>query len=159
MASETPLLTLETLTAPPAIDIDGIRYPLRMPDALSIVGYRKLAHSLQRLETLWALDAPTPKEDAELTRLFRRVAAVVIEAPDEVLAGLTDLQCVLVYQTFLTLPHSTLLRVGAMFQGGMPASLRPSTGASSVPASAGSTGARRTPGSTRSRKGSFARAS
>jgi hypothetical protein len=157
--SIAPLLNLTTLVDKPSVKIDGVKYALSVPDALSLMDCHRLSVVMARI------DALSPKlstgtlahdEEADLSEAFAGVCRVVLAAPDPVQAKLTAIQRLYIYQAFLQLPQSTLRLVGAMATG---ATSRP-TGAKSSRGSRGSTAASaRTSGLNASHPASSARTS
>jgi hypothetical protein len=160
--SSQSILSLTTFVDRPTIEIDGVKYEVFSPDSLSLVDYSRLQSLIPRIDALWPSlksSSLTKEEETELSEAFGSIAAMVLDAPAEVLSKLTDLHRLLVYQAFLGLPQSTLRLVGAMVRRGAIPSLGPSTGVNSSRVLPVSTkGPARQIGSRRSRSGSSGRA-
>lgn len=150
-----PLLSLNTLVDRPMVEIDGVKYALSVPDALSLMDCQRLHLSMT------SIDALSPKlhsgtlstdEEAELSTAFGKVCRIVLDAPEKVQAKLTAIHRLYIYQAFLRLPQSTLRLVGAM--GKAEATTSRQTGANSFRSSRGSTTSTQKPGSNGSRSAS-----
>lgn len=138
-----PLLNLDTLTERATVAIDGTPYALLPPDALSAVDYHRFRRLTPRLETLWNQETPLmPDEEKELEQILAALCSIVLEAPPDVHARLTDMQRLAVYQAFLKLPQNTLPHL----TGSQKTTGRIRTGARSQPASRTHTAATRSPG-------------
>lgn len=140
-----PILSLTTLTSSPLITIDGVAYELLHPQAVSLGQLRRIKQLGVDITALENKAEPTPEEDARLSQLMAALCGLVLKAPAEVLAGLTDLQRQQVVVSFIQL-RSTLRAPAAGAVGANRSSgKKPSRG------SRGSTAGRRTTGSGRSR--------
>lgn len=148
-SSQLPVLDLDTLVSNPLVAIDGKPYPLRMPDTLTLIEYRRMAYVLPRLEDLWEKAADlahplSPKDERELRQLFREITGIVLQAPEAVRDKLVDLQHVAIYHSFLRLPQDALRRAEAMVRGAGPNKTiqsRPSNGGRSSVVSSSTTAA------------------
>ncbi len=95
-----PLLDLETDKPLPAVRIDGVDYPLRLN-----VAYPEMVAQRQRARKIIDLsndERPelTEQEEAELGDLLAGSVGRMIDAPEDVLSKLTDLQRVAVTTTY-----------------------------------------------------------
>jgi hypothetical protein len=128
MADRT-ILDLTTETDRPVVKIDGIGYPLRTSNDLTLENFRFLERVSSRVGTLLtraaSLKAP---EELELEKRLKEIAAVALEAPPAVLRKLTAIQRIMIFKVFTELLTPTLIQaVRAMGEGQTPASLSPGT--------------------------------
>lgn len=142
------LLTLETITKPrDYLTIDGAPYNLRRHDDLSILEHAQLQRQAPRFDELMRLsrDQMTDAQAVELGEIAAIICGVVLEAPPEVQARLSDTQRVEVALTFTWLLLG--MRPTSRSQTTSTAPIAPrSRGANKPRASRASTGARRTRG-------------
>lgn len=136
-ATSKPLLDLDTLVERPFITIDGVRVDILNPDELGVIESHRFGVWGRRIE---ALSAETGKEaEDELDALVTKVARkICVGASDELFAKLPGSQRWQIIDVFTGLRlRSTLKVAGAMkaAAGEIP----DWTGASSSPASSGST--------------------
>jgi len=152
MADRT-ILDLTTETDRPVVKIDGIGYPLRTTNDLTLENFRFLERVSSRVGTLLTRAASlTPAEELELEKRLKEVAGVALEAPAPVLRKLTAIQRIMIFKVFTELLTPTLIQaVRAMGEGQTPASLSPGTKLSR--GSFASTAGRRAPGSRKRRRG------
>lgn len=128
-----PVLTLSTIdTAGVPIQIDGRRYQTRHPDALSLRAIKQLERLAPRLGGLLQQDDLSEAEELELSTGLAEVCRLVLDAPDEVIARLTDQQRVRVMEAFMALrmPSSPPPAPGADTRVARPSRGRPSSRAS-----------------------------
>lgn len=152
MADKT-ILDLTTETDRPVVKIDGIGYPLRTTNDLTLEHFRFLERVSARVGTLLQRAAALkPAEERELEKRLREVAAVALEAPAPVLRKLTAIQRIMVFKVFTELLTPTLIQaVRAMGEGQTPANLSP--GATRSPGSYASMAGRLKPGRGKRRRG------
>lgn len=131
-----PILTLDTLTEYPTVQIDGHAYALLPADALPVDAYQQFERVSTRFTALWKKPDRTPEERTELAQLLDTLCRAVLQAPPDVHERLSDIQRLQIAQAFLELPHVGLQGLGQR------TTLKPSTGASSPRGSNGSTAAR-----------------
>lgn len=146
-----PLLNLSTLVEQPMVQIDQKRYPLLVPDALSLLACQKLSTIIDTIDALspkLANGTLSDDENAELETAFAQVCQVVLAAPPDVQRRLTSIQRLYIYQAFLQLPQQSLRLMVAMATNEATPTASRSTGASSSRASRGSTTSARKSGST-----------
>lgn len=132
-----PVLRLETITSGPLITIDGREFEIRHPFALSLGALQRLkllGLEVDAIERKASQGALSEEEEAAWSQRTRALAALVLDAPAEILAALTDVQCTQVVHAFTGLRSQTRAAAAAMGR---------STGATSSRASRGSTRARR----------------
>jgi hypothetical protein len=110
MADKT-ILDLTTESDRPVVKIDGVGYPLRTSNDLTLEQYRflervsiRVADLLQRSSTL------TKVENAELNTRLKEVAKVALEAPAAVLGKLTPIHRVMIFKVFSELLTPTLIQ-------------------------------------------------
>jgi hypothetical protein len=102
------LLNITTVTAPPAvIAIDGARYPLLSAEALPLASIQRLQRDAPRLGHLLQIDEKTPDEATETGQLLRAVCALVLDAPADVHARLTDVHRVAIVHSFTQLQSTS----------------------------------------------------
>jgi hypothetical protein len=144
------LLDLDTLAPPASVRIDGQTYVLLSPDALCALDVRRLQNFIPQLEARWGKpdDQLTDEDKTEVSRIIDAICRIVLQAPQEVHAKLTDVHRTAVYYSFLGLPSVTLQQVAVFMGLGAPPPAT-STGANSspvspasIPAAARSTGSR-----------------
>ena len=126
MADRT-ILDLTTETDRPVVKIDGIGYPLRTTNDLTLENFRYLERVSLRVGTLLTRAAALkPMESAELEKRLKEVAAVALEAPPAVLRKLTAIQRIMIFKVFTELLTPTLIQAArAMEPGQTPAILSP----------------------------------
>ena len=126
MADRT-ILDLTTETDRPVVKIDGIGYPLRGSNDLTLEHFRFLERVSSRVGTLLTrAQSLKPAEEKELESRLREIAKVALEAPPGVLAKLTAIQRIMVFKVFTELLTPTLIQaVRAMGADQPPASLSP----------------------------------
>lgn len=100
------VLSLQTVTEYPTVDIDGKRYQLLPADAMSIFDRITLESDEARAGAIITSDARTPAEENELGELLDVLCRKVLVAPPEVHNKLTDVQRMLLYEAFLGLPRA-----------------------------------------------------
>lgn len=143
----TPIFTLDTITPRDAVAIDGVNYELRRSTELSVLEHARLRRLSPRYDVLIDREENLSDEEAvELSSVLSDICAVVLKAPSEVLAKLTDVQRLLIVSTFIALSHGmrplreTANTTGALGRQGMTS---PSTGGTASHGSRGSTAVRR----------------
>jgi len=99
-----PTLTFDTLHEGAPVSIDGVRYEIRPLYALSLGGIKQIQRRATRITELMRLDPLPEAEEQELTRLLVETCAVILDAPAEVQAKLTDGQRVRICDAFIKLP-------------------------------------------------------
>jgi hypothetical protein len=145
------VLNLDRITPTDNVLINGVSYWLRPADALTLRQYKIVDRNMPRLFEILAQDDLTEDEDVEAISLMQQLCEVVLEAPADVRAGLTDVQRLQVFMAFtplrskLNLPTNGATATTAPMAG-------PSIGASGSRDSSSTTAARRKAGSTRSRR-------
>lgn len=124
-----------TLHEGPPVKIDGQLYHLRHPDALSIAHLKQMERIGPRAgELLQAADLDDA-QIGELDALLQRTGAIVLDAPADVQARLSDLQRIQILHAFSRLRFPTRAEIGVT-----PPRPR-KTGARPSPGSRGSTAA------------------
>ena len=147
--AERPVLDLTSETARPIVRIDGVPYELRGSRDLTLQDFKLLERVSVRIGELMLADTLSKKEDAELAARLRDVAAIALEAPASVLAGLTDIQRVLIFKVF-----TELLTPGLQLAARAIQTPGRSPGEKHSPAFSGSTAGRPKAGSRGRRSGS-----
>jgi hypothetical protein len=105
MADRTvPVLNLDSLIDRPVVIIDGHEYQLLTQAILPPIDVHRLAKFSRRIEVLTQQEDLTAAEEAELTALPDRICRLLLEAPNEVHAKLTDTKRMEIAATFLTAP-------------------------------------------------------
>lgn len=153
MADKT-ILDLTTETDRPVVKIDGIGYPLRTTNDLTLENFRFLERVSARVGALLQRAAALkPFEEAELEKRLKEITAIALEAPAPVLRKLTAIQRIMVFKVFTELLTPTLIQaVRAMGEGQTPpANLSPGTRRS--PGSYASTAGLLKPGRGKRRRG------
>lgn len=138
MASPTvPLFSLDTLTPPAFITVNGHPYDLKRGDQLTLQQYQVVQRLAPRFDTLIAQESLDDGEAQELAHILMRMCGAVLAAPADVQSSLSDNQRLQVVLAFSAL---SLLTPGARARATTPPPpVDPSTGASRSPDSAGST--------------------
>ncbi len=151
--AERTVLDLTTDTDRPVVKIDGIGYPLRTTNDLTLENFRFLERVSARVGTLLTRAASlTTAEELELQKRLKEVAAVALEAPAPVLRKLTGIQRIMVFKVFTDLLTPTLIQAArAMDPGQTAASL--SHGTKLSRGSFASMAGRRARGSRKPRRG------
>lgn len=108
-----PILDLETLVEPRHVRIDRQNYVLRGVDELPIAVIKRLQIDGPRLGTLMEADQLADGEEAEMARLLGALVDVVLDAPAEVRARLSDVHRMQIAQAFTQLRSSQRLATGA----------------------------------------------
>jgi hypothetical protein len=141
-----PLLVLKTLVPEHAVLINGSSYWIRPSAALSLRESVIVERVLPRIATLMTKEELTEEDDLEASTLLKQVCAIVLEAPADVQATLSDLQRFQVFVAFTPL-RSKLIppMTGAT---AATATQESATGASGSRGSARTTAARRKAGTT-----------
>lgn len=155
----TPLLNLDTLANPATVVIDKQPYVILAPDALNVLDFRRLQALIPRLERLDAQEMLTDEEGEEFRRHIDAICRLVLQAPEDVHARLSDVQRIAVYMAFAELPSSMLQLMGAKLKAAGATMPPPLTGASSPRNSPAATAAPRSTGSRTSRSRSSGPAS
>lgn len=117
-----PTLNLDALTERTIVAIDGTRYELRQRDELPPLDGYRLKKLGKRLLELVAADDLTDDQQEDLKTLPRTVCGMVLMAPPEVLAALSDEQCWAVCQVFFQQAETW---IGAIVQAMVPAKTPP----------------------------------
>lgn len=131
-----PVLDLSTIVDPIHVRIDDVLYTLRRPEALSLehlVQFDALRAAFADLQQTPPATL-APNQLAVLNDVIVHMVSIVLEAPVEVLARLSDAQRLAVVQAFTQLPASHRSKPGARRRAS-----RSPTGATSSRASRGST--------------------
>lgn len=152
MADRT-VLDLTTDTPRNVIAIDGIPYPVRGGDDLTLDQYQFLERVTPRagvlLEKLEKSISLTKAEGTELEALLAAMTPIALDAPPEVLGKLKALQRLMIFRTFMTLSTPAIVAAARAFEQVEGGSL---LGGKPSPDSSGSTrGARRARGSRKHR--------
>ena len=149
MADQKPAFSFSTLHTGTPITIDGKPYQIRHPDSLSLGTLKRLELLAPRVGLLLQRDDLTPSDEQELSELLSTLCALMLDAPAEVEARLSDTQRVAILEAFTQLRSLALATGGAM---------RPARtvrgGKRSSRGSSGSTAARRMSGTGALRSGS-----
>jgi hypothetical protein len=106
MATNAPsptILDLDDLTDQPMVVIDAKRYPLRAIGQLTPLEVHRHVRMGRRLDDLSTRPDLTPDEEAELERLPGQICRSILEAPDDVHAGLKDWQRMKIIGVFMQL--------------------------------------------------------
>lgn len=149
-----PILSIDTLTECPSVDIDRKLYQLTPADALDLVSIVKLQAFQAKYGDLARRLVQGDRSDAEILEAecaVEELVRLVLRAPAEVLDKLTTVQRLNVVSVFFELSPNG--RHAATAQGSRP------IGARSFPSSRGSTVAVRSNGSRGPRSPSSGRAS
>jgi hypothetical protein len=146
-----PLLDLKTITPQNSILIDGISYFLRHADMLTLMQAQILNRAYPRAAALMTKERITEEEDLELSGLLQQACSIVLDAPADVQAALTDQQRSKIFLAFT--PLRSRLLVPPTNGANEAAAQSHKTSASGSRASKRTTADRRTGGSTRSRQG------
>jgi hypothetical protein len=144
------VLKLDALTPTDNVLINGVSYWLRKPDALTLREHKIVERSTPRLFELLAQDDLTEDEDVEATSLMQQLCEIVLEAPADVRAGLSDVQRLSVFVAFTPL-RLKLIPPTTGAAATTPTAAVPSSGASGSRGSKRSTAARRRAGTAASR--------
>ncbi len=99
-----PLLTLDSLTDRPVIVIKGQEYLLITNALLPPLDAHRVQRMSLRIEALMQQETLTTEEEQELDTIPDKMCRVVLEAPDDVQAGLTNRQRMDIIGTFATAP-------------------------------------------------------
>ena len=100
MADKT-ILDLTTDTDRPVVKIDGIGYPLRTSNDLTLENFRYLERvSLRVGELMTRSKVFTKGENAELEQRLKEIAKLALDAPPAVLRKLTAIHRVLIFKVF-----------------------------------------------------------
>lgn len=142
-----PLLNITTLLPQDSVLIDGVSYFIRNRESLTIRGSMIVERAFPRLIALMASDELTDEQDAEATALLQQTVSVVLDAPADVIAKLTDTQRLNVFMAFTPL-RSKLWPSTNGAKDGAAATTKPRTSASGSRASKRATAAHRKTGST-----------
>jgi len=103
------ILELSTLTERSTVTIDGKAYELINPEGLSIVDTNRVGKWGMRVQELYRdLENRSEEEIQELASLLDRLCRLLLPAPDEVHARLTDNQRLSVATVFIALQRGTL---------------------------------------------------
>lgn len=98
-----PILAIDTLETH-QVAVDGALYPLRVAGQLSVLEHTRMARLSPRLDALIAKEPVlTDDEAVELSDLLRDVCALILGAPPEVQARLSDPQRLEVAMVFTAL--------------------------------------------------------
>ena len=127
MADKT-ILDLTTDTDRPVVKIDGIGYPLRTSNDLTLENFRFLERVSTRVgELLTSKKSLSTRDDAELEQRLKEIARLALEAPPAVHKKLTAIHRVMVFKVFTELLAPTLIQAsGAAGVGpNLPASRLP----------------------------------
>jgi hypothetical protein len=146
-----PVLDLNTLVERRTIRIDGAPYELTNHSEVSILDYYRIGRQSERLDAMVNQpEAMAPEQVEELQRLLNELVRFVLRAPDDVHARLNDIQKLQIISVFTDLQRGAAAPAGATVE---PPRTKAATltGASSSPGSSGSTVARRSLGSRKSR--------
>jgi hypothetical protein len=130
-----PILNLDTLTTRAIVKIAGTSYEVRNLEELPILGYRRLEHQRARLTDLMvkadAAETVEAAEAHEISQLLDRMCRQILDAPDAVLAALTDLERFAVLDFFYELRamrtptpvgaiETSATKIGALMPPGSP---------------------------------------
>ena len=132
MANRTPILNLDTLVERAVVRIDGTDYELLNPGELSVLDFHKIGKRAERVEAMLKEEGDLSEDQVvTLTEALDALCRLVLRAPAEVHARLSDTQRLKVTQAFTVLQRE---------QPGPPAGgddvpTAPSTGESNSPAS------------------------
>lgn len=102
-------LNFRTIKGGSPITIDGRSHSIRHPEALPLADYKTLETTLPRLGHLMVKAKLATAAAAEASLLLADVIDVILDAPEDVRAKLTDVQRVLILDVFMKLrPSGTL---------------------------------------------------
>ena len=108
MADKT-ILDLTTDTDRPVVKIDGIGYPLRTSNDLTLENFRFLERVSTRVgELLTSKKSLSTRDDAELEQRLKEIARLALEAPPAVHKRLTAIHRVMIFKVFTELLVPTL---------------------------------------------------
>lgn len=135
-----PILSLETITELPLVEIDGAYYELLTVDSIPVSVWQPLQKRATRFDALYNKGADrTDDEGAEMERLVDEICRAILKAPSEVHDKLKGKQRLAVVWTFQLLPSS---RATLQATRSGAAKRHQSTGVSSSRGSRGSTARR-----------------
>jgi hypothetical protein len=139
MASQQPVLDLDTLADRPTVIFGKKEYRLWSSDLLPPLDNHRVRKLIRRIDEIALKDGELTKaEENELKKLFDEVTRVVLDAPDAVHKKLTDKHRAEIIRTFQMPSLDLLLKVLAAAQA-QGATAAPPTGETSPLGSAGST--------------------
>lgn len=100
MSALKPILEISTSAQARHVLIDGARYHLVAPNAVSISEFRRMSQIRHELSRLQVSESPDLEREAELGLLVKRMAKLVLHAPEKVHAKLSDLACLAIIVAF-----------------------------------------------------------
>ena len=95
------VFTLDRIYDHNVVKIDGAEYALRNKDAIAILDFKWIEKNAPRIDEIFKLEEPTPEDADELSKLIERFTRILLDAPDEVHASLSDFQRMQVVNFFL----------------------------------------------------------
>lgn len=108
MATTTaPLLDITTLAQAQHVRIDGRAYPLRHPEALSLIQAKRIERAGPRIGGLLQQPELTEEEQREVSHLLEASCRDVLDAPNEVHVLLSDMHRLAIIETFSRLRLET----------------------------------------------------
>lgn len=135
------LFSLDTITPPACITVNGQPYDLLRGDQLSIAQYHEAMRLIPRYDALMQAESLDEAQSDELAQVLVRLCRIVLQAPDDVQTRLSDnqrLQVVLAFTALSLLTPGPRARATTTAPGA-----RRSTGASRSRGSSASTPAPR----------------
>ncbi|MGE3175921.1 MAG: hypothetical protein AB7O32_00510 [Vicinamibacterales bacterium] len=138
-----PLFDLDTVTPRACITVNGQPYDLLTIDQVSIAAFHQLQRLCPRYDALMQKPDLDDDESLELSGLLIRIVRLVLEAPEDVQARLTDNQRLQIVLAFTRLSRTPLNPARATTRSTRMTSAAPSIGAKRYRGSAASTRVRR----------------
>ena len=90
--TKTKVLTLDRIYDHNVVKIEGKEYPLKNAKAIALLEMRWIEKTQPRIIELFNVDHPTSGDAEELSLLVDGVIRVILEAPDDVHRGLSDME-------------------------------------------------------------------
>jgi ribosomal protein S13 len=102
-----PILSLDTLAEQRSVRIDGVDYPLRSPGQVSLVAYHKIGRHSRDIARMLDETSAADLSDDQVERLSKALSEAVtlmLDAPTEVLARLSDTHRLSILNCFTPTP-------------------------------------------------------
>lgn len=123
------ILNLDSLIDRPVVVIKGAEYWLLTPDIMPPLDTHRVQQMFKRVSTLVDKPELTEEEQQELKALPDSMCRIVLQAADDVHAGLTDSERMLTVETALTTFRSGQRMTPPSAAAPAPVAESPSTGA------------------------------
>ena len=125
----SPALDLFTDTERLTVRIDGIDYPLRTSNDLTLDSYKTLERIGPRIGVLFLQQSYSKADLREMSALLDTVTQIAIVAPEEVLRRLGDANRTMIAKVFFELLAPVLQRMRAVMEEESPVpGMKPSLG-------------------------------